>query len=126
MKAYWRKVSLILSAVVLTSCAAKPPQPMHLCNTETQTNIAPAILTKALTQAQSYSNEIYGSDCVVCAELFGDTPKAFTVHITSPSSPDMLLNTSATITVQKSDATVISRGQYHSCYVHSVRQAAPN
>jgi hypothetical protein len=30
------------------------------------------------------------------------------------------------ISVRKVDATVISRRRYHSCYVHHVRQAAPN
>jgi len=68
----------------------------------------------ALQQAQRYSDEIYGNDCFVCAQVF-DQPDQYMLHITSPFD-DMIIDTSAAITVRKSDGAVVSRAQWHSCH----------
>ena len=97
---------------------------MELCNPDSvPPDIKPALLTAALVAAQAYSNEAYGSDCFVCAQVLGDEAGEFTLHITSPL--DLLLNTSATITVRKSDAAVIERAKYHSCHARRTNVPGP-
>jgi hypothetical protein len=76
----------------------------------------------ALREAQRYSDEKYGSDCVVCAEVF-DRPEEYMLHITSPIE-DTLINTSAAVTVRKADGVVIKRSIWHSCHARIKR--APN
>jgi hypothetical protein len=71
--------------------------------------------TMARARAQAYSDEIYGKDCFVCAEVFADEPASYTLHITSPIE-DMLINTSATIRFRKSDGAVLATAKYHSCH----------
>ena len=117
-----RLVCLVLSTSVV-GCAT--PKPMDLCDPDARPTIPHAILTRALSGAQAYSDQIYGRDCVVCAEVFAQTPNSFMLHITSPSFPDMVLNTSAEVTVNSSDGSIISRGQAHSCYVHRTHGGGP-
>ena len=74
-----------------------------------------AQLQSALVRAQAYSNEFYGKDCFVCAELLSYEDGNIRLHITSPL-PDMLINTSAVITVRAADGKVLSKGAYHSCH----------
>lgn len=80
----------------------------------------------ALKQAQRYSDEKYGSDCFVCAEVF-DRPDEYMLHITSPIE-DMLINTSAAITVRKTDGAIAQRAIWHSCHarIKKAAQPAPN
>src|SRR3569833_2375699 len=70
--------------------------------------------TSARARAQAYSDDIYGKDCFVCAEVFADEPASYTLHITSPIQ-DMLINTSAIIRFRKSDGSVLATAKYHSC-----------
>ncbi len=107
---------LVLCAVLVAGCVTS--KPMELCDPNAKPDIPQIVMKKALSGAQAYSDHVYGRDCVVCAEVFAETPATFKLHITSPSSPDMLLNTSAEVTVNSSDGSVISSGRYHSCYVH--------
>jgi hypothetical protein len=97
---------------------------MELCDSDAKLDIPPPVLGRALSGAQAYSDRVYGNDCVVCAEVFAETPTTFKLHITSPSFPDMLLNTSAEVTVNSSDGSVLSSGRYHSCYVHRIHGGA--
>ena len=69
-----------------------------------------------LSGDQAYSNEAYGPDWFVCAAIFADEPSKLTLHITSPI--DTLINTSATISVRRSDGAVIRHAKYDSCRAH--------
>ena len=89
---------------------------MKLCAvTEATEAIDPEQLRIALTRAQAYSNDFYGEDCFVCAELLSYEDGRIDLHITSPV-PDMLINTSAVITVRAADGKVLDKGAYHSCH----------
>jgi hypothetical protein len=89
---------------------------MALCSeTPRSENIDPSLLRTALVEARVYSNKIYGSDCLVCAEVMLSDASAVELHITSPIK-DMFINTSATITVRASDGQVTDKAQYHSCH----------
>jgi hypothetical protein len=116
-----RPACLVLAAalaVIITGCAVTRPSklhPMDLCDSGSAPNdIEPKLLAAALVKAQTYSNEAYGPDCLVCAAIFADEPTEFILHITSPI--ETLINTSATITVRKSDGAVVGRAKYHSCH----------
>lgn len=103
---------------VLSSCVATPPAstPMELCaETDETRSIDPGQLDVALVRAQAYSNEFYGEDCFVCAEVLGTENGNIALHITSPI-PDMLINTSAVITVRAADGKVLKKSAYHSCH----------
>jgi hypothetical protein len=110
----------VVAAIALLSsgCATHrgpDPLPMETCATGAKpAGVDAAALSAALVEAQRYSNKVYGPDCFVCAEVFDDT-KDYMLHITSPLE-DMLINTSAAITVRKSDGAVIDRGIWHSCH----------
>jgi hypothetical protein len=84
-------------------------------------NVTPESFAASLREAQRYSDEKYGSDCFVCAELFDD-PDEYMLHITSPIE-DMLINTSAAITVRKRDGAVTERAIWHSCHAR-IRKSA--
>jgi hypothetical protein len=86
--------------------------------------IQAGVLEKGLMRATEWSHREYGDECVVCADFLWQDDKTFTIHITSPEFPDMLINTSATITVTKTDATLVDSGKYHSCYVKRVKSGA--
>ena len=113
----------VLGTLFLVACAAWRPKPMDLCNAESKPDIPQPVLTTALSEAQAYSDDIYGPDCVVCAEVFAETPVTFKIHITSPADPEMLLNTSAEVQIRRIDGAVVSKGQYHSCYVHRIHRS---
>jgi tRNA U54 and U55 pseudouridine synthase Pus10 len=88
--------------------------------------VAAESFSAALREAQRYSDEKYGSNCYVCAEVF-DRPAEYMLHITSPIE-DMLINTWAAITVRKADGAVTERGIWHSCHARIKRTShlAPN
>jgi hypothetical protein len=118
MKLKQQLMLTVASMFALASCAAvaPAPAPMELCAVTQETEaIDPAQLRMALIRAQAYSNEFYGEDCFVCAELLSYEEGNIELHITSPV-PDMLLNTSAVITVRAADGKVLSKGAYHSCH----------
>jgi hypothetical protein len=118
MKLKQQLMLTVASVFALASCAAisPAPAPMELCAvTEKTEALDPAQLRMALTRAQAYSNDLYGRDCFVCAELLRYEEGSIELHITSPVS-DMLLNTSAVISVRAADGKVLSKGAYHSCH----------
>jgi len=84
-------------------------------------NVTPESFASSLREAQRYSDEKYGSDCFVCAEVF-DQPEEYMLHITSPIE-DMLINTSAAIAVRKSDGAVTERAIWHSCHARTKKAA---
>ena len=75
----------------------------------------------ALRQAQWYSDKVYGDDCFVCAEVI-DESETYFLHITSPIG-ETPINTSAGISVRKSDGKVIERSVWHSCHARIKRAA---
>ncbi|HEX6008029.1 MAG TPA: hypothetical protein VFY80_08705 [Burkholderiales bacterium] len=79
--------------------------------------IQAGVLERALMRATEWSNREYGKECVVCADFLWQDDETFTFHITSPDLPDMLINTSAEITVTKAHATLVDSRKFHSCYV---------
>jgi hypothetical protein len=114
--------SCVLSACVLVGCSSVAPQPMAQCyEGRFPPEIQTSILETALVRATEWSDREYGEDCVVCADFLRQDSKTFTLHITSPHFPDMLINTSAELTVTKTDARVVEAGKYHSCYVRRVK-----
>ena len=89
---------------------------MRLCAEDEKSRaLDPALLESALVEAQRYSNEVYGSDCFVCAEVLTFDPSRLWIHITSPVQ-DIPINTSASIWVRKSDGKVVERALGHSCH----------
>lgn len=112
-----RTVLLTVCLLAFAGCAAMPPapMPMELCKvTEETAALDPGQMRMALIRAQEYSNDFYGEDCFVCAELMSHQDGEIKLHITSPL-PDMLINTSAAITVRAADGKVLDKGAYHSC-----------
>jgi hypothetical protein len=114
-----------LALLAMTSCAtrpAAPPKATALPSKAMKTCVegaAPARVglesfSVALQNAQRHSDKVYGEDCFVCAEVYDDTDTYF-LHITSPIE-DMLINTSAGITVRKSDGKVMDQNIWHSCH----------
>lgn len=87
-------------------------------------DIQAGVLERALVRAMEWSNREYGEDCVVCADFLRQDVETFTIHITSPDFPDMLINTSAEITATKTDATLVDAKKFHSCYVKRVKSGA--
>ncbi len=106
----------VLSCVLFASgCATVPSERMSLCyDSERANEIKPEILAQALVKATTWSTEIYGADCFVCAEILPTIDTEFTLHITSPFD-DMILNTSATMTFRATNADVVDTAKYHSC-----------
>ena len=94
-----------LAAVAVSGCATQPaaePRPMETCvEGAAPADVSAESFSAALREAQRYSDEKYGSDCFVCAEVF-DRPKEYMLHITTPIE-DILINTSAAVTVRKAD-----------------------
>jgi hypothetical protein len=88
---------------------------------EKPAGVESAAFAAGLQQAQSYSDEIYGKDCLVCAQVL-DQPEQYMLHITSPYEDGTAINTSAAITVRKSDGAVVAHAQWHSCYVRVRRK----
>jgi hypothetical protein len=119
---YLLQMLVALLTIECCSCVAGKAtsvQPMRTCVVGAIPSGVDAIAFQtALAQAQRFSDRIYGSDCFVCAEVVGDEPTSYMLHITSPIE-DMLLNTSAEIKVRKSDGAVLSKAQYHSCYART-------
>lgn len=124
---------IIGSAIVLlvvTSCASQPKvaaRQMETClEGAMPAGVEPSALSAALQKAQRYSDKVYGEDCFVCAEVFDDVD-SYMLHITSPVE-DMLINTSAAITVRKSDGAVINRSIWHSCHarIRPAEDVSPN
>jgi hypothetical protein len=109
----------------ISGCAASPLAEVRLMKTcvdgAAPTGVSAESFSAALMAAQKYSDEKYGSDCVVCAEVL-DRPEEYMLHITSPIE-DALINTSAAITVRKSDGVVTSRAIWHSCHAR-IRKSA--
>ena len=118
---------LFLAVVAVLGCAARPAansRQMQTCiEGAIPTNVSAESLAAALTQAQRYSDEIYGSDCFVCAEVFDD-PDEYMLHITSPIE-DMFINTSAAITVRKRDGAITERNVWHSCHARIKKATQP-
>jgi hypothetical protein len=108
-----------LAIVICGSCTSSHgtvPRIMGTCvEGASPTSVAISAFSTALGRAQAYSDQIYGKDCFVCAEVFADEPTSYTLHITSPIQ-DMLINTSATIRFRKSDGAVVATARYHSCH----------
>src|SRR5690349_8054109 len=124
---------VIVPAILLlvgTSCAAEPKfaaRQMKTCvEGAMPAGIEFAAFSSALQKAQHYSDKVYGKDCFVCAEVFDDTD-TYMLHVTSPIE-DMLINTSAAITVRKYDGAVTDRAIWHSCHARLTPAAdvAPN
>ena len=121
---------LCLAAVTAAGCATRPPaepRQMKTCiEGAAPADVSAESFSAALREAQRYSDERYGSDCFVCAEVF-DQPDEYMLHITSPIE-DMLINTSAAITVRKTDGAVTMRGAWHSCHarIKSTSKLAPD
>jgi hypothetical protein len=119
-----------LAAVALIGCATHPAtfsRQMETCvEGAVPANVSAESFSVALRQAQRYSDEKYGSDCFVCAEVF-DRPEEYMLHITSPIE-DALINTSAAITVRKKDGAITQRAIWHSCHarIKKAAQLAPN
>ena len=120
----------IASVIVLTAflaelagCASAPAQPMAQCfEGRFPPELQAGVLERALIRATEWSNGQYGEECVVCADFLWQDDETFTIHITSPRVlPDMLINTSAEITITKTDATLVDSKYFHSCYVKRVK-----
>jgi hypothetical protein len=106
---------LCLAIVAVSGCATTEPRQMQTCvEGAAPAGVSARSFSAALRKAQRYSDEKYGADCFVCAEVF-DRPREYMLHITSPFE-DMLINTSAAITVRKADGVVTERGIWHSCH----------
>jgi hypothetical protein len=109
---------LTVVVAALSACAAHPaaaPRQMQTCvEGAAPAEVSAEAFAAGLREAQRYSDEKYGSDCFVCAEVF-DRPEEYMLHITSPVD-DMLINTSAAVTVRKSDGAITARGIWHSCH----------
>jgi hypothetical protein len=125
-----RTIGPAILLLVGTSCATQPEIPAHQMQTCVEgaipAGIELAAFSEALQKAQSYSDKVYGEDCFVCAEVFDDAD-TYMLHITSPIE-DMLINTSAAITVRKSDGAVTDRSIWHSCHARlsPAADTAPN
>jgi hypothetical protein len=123
-------IVLCLASAVLFGCASgslTEPRRMETCvEGAAPTGVTVEAFAAALMEAQRYSDKKYGSDCFVCAEVF-DRPDEYMLHITSPIE-DMLINTSAAVTVRKADGAVTERGIWHSCHarIKKTTQLAPN
>ena len=116
-------VATALSAAVLMSCATPLPTPMQLCDDRKFGNpVEPRVLDTALAKATKWSIQAYGADCAVCAELYDDDAKTFTLHITSPAKNDFI-NTSATMTFSRSNARTLKTAKYHSCHARYIQNA---
>jgi hypothetical protein len=113
-----RIIGAAILLLVGTSCASQPKvaaRQMQTCvEGAMPAGIEQPAFSAALQKAQRYSDKVYGEDCFVCAEVFDDVDE-YMLHITSPIE-DMLINTSAAITVRKSDGAVINRSIWHSCH----------
>jgi hypothetical protein len=118
-----RVIVLIPFMAELAGCASAPVQPMAECvEGRFPPEIEAGVLERALIRATQWSNRQYGEECVLCADFLSQDDETFTIHITSPRVlPDMLINTSAEITVTKTDATLVDSKYFHSCYVKRVR-----
>ncbi len=116
-----RMFGFFFAALILVACAATPPTTPREIKTcvdgATPADVGALAFSDALRLAQAYSDEVYGADCVVCAEVI-DRPDEYMLHITSPGE-DMLINTSAAITIRKVDGKVLNRSVWHSCHVHT-------
>jgi hypothetical protein len=111
------------SGVLVSGCASNRAAPMEPCGgRDFAQEIRPDILRAALVRAARWSDEVYGSDCVVCAEFYDDDEHSFTFHVTSPASEGMILNTSATLTFNRSSGRLLRTALYHSCHVRRVHQ----
>lgn len=116
MKPLHLLLSLII-AVVATGCASLPSttEPMPLCLRSVVTDaIEASQLRSALVKAQAFSNQRYGEDCYVCAELQRFEEGEIELHIRSPL-PDSWVGTSATIRVRAADGKILDKTLYHSC-----------
>jgi hypothetical protein len=120
-----RVIGLIIAALAFSACASQfgaQPREMKTCvEGAAPVGVETRAFSAALRQAQRYSERVYGADCFVCAEVF-DEPGTYMLHITSPIA-DMLINTSAAITVRKSDGAVVDRAIWHSCHAR-IRKTA--
>src|SRR5688572_18936081 len=117
-------VLCLLVAVVLgcaTHTAPSSGQMATCVEGAAPANVTPESFAASLIEAQRFSDEKYGADCFVCAEVFDELDK-YMLHITSPIE-DMLVNTSAAITVRKRDGEVIERAIWHSCHAR-IKKAA--
>lgn len=112
-----RAAVLSLLALVVAGCATRVLQASRQMETclaaAAPVGVTAESFAAALREAQRHSDEAYGSDCLVCAELI-DRADEYILHVTSPIE-GMLANTSAAITVSKIDGVVTSRHVWHSC-----------
>ena len=121
---------ICLVSVGVFGCATHPTptsRQMQTCvDGATPADVTAESFAAALREAQRYSDEKYGSDCFVCAELLDDSDE-YMLHITSPIE-DTLINTSAAITVRKRDGAVTERAIWHSCHarIKKASHVAPN
>jgi hypothetical protein len=110
------RVLTVLSVALLQGCVAPLPAPMQLCNDRKFDRPVHAdVLETALAKATQWSTQAYGADCALCAELYDDDARTFTLHITSPMKNDFI-NTSATMTFSRSTARTLETAKYHSCH----------
>ena len=121
---------IVLVCVMVSGCVGTPPRKaadpaaMPMCyENEHTAAVEPSLLLRARVEAQRYSNEIYGADCVVCAEVLDpkDEDGLLWVHITSPYVD--LINTSAAIWMRP-DGKVVRKGQWHSCHARLRKSAS--
>jgi len=102
-------------------CVNTPYKPeMSLCNKNDSPSIKRELLSSALRQAHRWSKLKYGEQCVTCAEIYSVDENRFSLHITSPG--ELLINTSAVMEFQKSDAKLLDSGIYHSCHVKRIQK----
>jgi hypothetical protein len=115
-------IALAASLADVAGCASVSAPPMAQCSeSRFPPEIQAGVVERALMRATEWSNRVYGEECVVCADFLWQDDETFTIHITSPRVlPDMLINTSAEITVTKTDATLVDSKYFHSCYVKRV------
>jgi hypothetical protein len=106
---------LCLATVAVSGCVTTEPLQMQTCvDGAAPVGVSTKSFSAAPRKAQRYSDEKYGADCFVCAQVF-DRPHEYMLHITSPFD-DLLINTSAAITVRKADGVITERGIWHSCH----------
>lgn len=112
----------LASAAALIGCVTPLPEPMPVCDDRKFDDPVDArVLQTALAKATKWSVEIYGADCAVCAELYDDDGKTFTLHITSPAKNDFI-NTSATMKFSRSTARTLEKTKFHSCHARYIRK----
>jgi tRNA U54 and U55 pseudouridine synthase Pus10 len=119
-----RWLVLVVSIGFCTSCTTKSalafPEMQTCLENAAPTDVRASAFSLALRQAQQFSEHVYGADCFVCAQVF-DNGDTYMLHITSPIE-DMYINTSAAITVRKSDGHLSAQRVWHGCHARITKK----